>query len=404
MVVFPWILARRAGSVTAMRWGLVVAVLAILSGRAHAGSSVRCDDLSTTELSVDGLLDDWPKAALLKAGSFSDGQVELRCSWDGTAFAMSLDIRDDRVVRVRSGKAHEDHVTITISAGGKPIVIDAFPGNSMVKARITKPARVLAADSLQPKGFSLELRVPGKTIAGLSGSTPSLEVGIVFHDSDRATGGADREVTLPVTIELGDRKDLLDDFLRSVRLTRSDVRLDQLANLDPDRKGNERIVAGGTVIGVLTDQYAFVSLPVTRSEDVRKVELLPLGAGNQNIVSAVVRQSGNGGSRDLLMLWTVWSGQLQPLGQIEIRKVTGGNTLDAGYRIAKGRKSPELLVEPKPAVGWTAETWNEEPASDADAIVLPWDPIKGGVAYTLHGAELQRRDLPAVKKPRRSSR
>ncbi len=384
-----------------MRWSLVVAVLVVAAAPAHAGSSVRCDDLSTADLSVDGLLDDWPKAALLKAGSPSDGQVELRCSWDGTAFAMSLDIRDDRLVRVRSGKAHEDHVTITISAGGKPIVIDAFPGNSMAKARIVKPRRVVAADSLQPRGFSLELTVPGGTIAGLSGSTPSLEVGIVFHDSDQATGGDDTNVTLPLTIELGDRKDLLDDFLRSVRLKRSDVRLDQLANLDPDRKGNERIVAGGTVIGVLTDQYAFVSLPAATAADVRKVELLALGAGNQKIVSALVRQSGNGGSRDLLMLWTVWSGQLQPLGQIEIRKVMGTNILEAGYAIAKGKKGSELLVQPKPPIGWTADSWNEEPASDADPIVLPWDPVKGGVAYTLRGAELSRRDLPAPKKPRR---
>ncbi len=387
-----------------MRWSLVVAVLAVTAARAQAGTAIRCDDLSTADLSIDGLLDDWPKAALIKAGSPTDGQVELRCSWDGTAFALSLDIKDDRLIRVRRGKAHEDHVTITISAGGKPVVIDAFPGNSMAKARIVKPPRVVAADSLQPRGFSLEVRVPGGTIAGLSGSTPSLDVGIVFHDSDQATGGDDTDVAMPLTIELGDRKDLLEDFLRSVRLKRSDVKLDQLANLDPDRKGNERIVAGGTVIGVLTDQYAFVSLPAASAADVRKVELLPLGAGNQKVVSAVVRQSGNGGSRDLLMLWTVWSGQLQPLGQIEIRKVMGGNTLETGYTIGKGKKGPELRVAPKPAIGWTADTWNEEPASDADPILLPWDPTKGGIAYTLRGAELSRRDLPAPKKPRRGRR
>ena len=42
-----------------------------------------------------------------------------------------------------------------------------------------------------------------------------------------------------------------------------------------------------------------------------------------------MRQTGNGGSRDLLMLWTVWSGQLQPLGQIEVRKEQGPNVLEA---------------------------------------------------------------------------
>ena len=383
-----------------MRLTLIVAVLVVTVGRADAGSAIRCDDLSTTDLQIDGLLDDWPKAALMRVGSPSNGQVELRCSWDGTALAVSLDVRDDRLIRVRSGKAHEDHVSIRIAASGAAAVIDVFPGNAMAKARIVKPAKVAVADSLQPKGFSVELRVPAKALAGFSGSTPSLDLGIVFHDSDQATGGADTEVAIPLTVEIGDRKDLLDDFLRSVRLKRSDVKLDQLANLDPDRKGNERIVAGGTVIGILTDQFAFVSMPAATAADVKKVELLALGSAIK-VVSAVVRQSGNGGSRDVLMLWTVWSGQLTPLGQIEIRKQMGTNVLEASYSIVKGAKGPELRVEPKPAVGFTAETWNEEAASDADPIVVPWDPAKGGIAYTLRGAELARRDLPLPNKPRR---
>lgn len=381
----------------------VLVVLTIGGGPARAGT-VRCDDLSTADLSVDGMLDDWPRAALVKAGTPSDGQVELRCSWDGAAFALSLDIKDDRVIRVRAGKAHEDHVTITLGATGGSIkasalAIDVFPGNAMAKAKIVKPPKVAVADSLQPKGFSIELRVPASALPGFSASTPSLDLGVTFHDSDQATGGDDTDIALPLTVELGDRKDLLNDFLVTVRLTKKDVTLDRLANLDPDRRGTERIVAGGTVIGILTDQYAFVSLPAQTAADVKKVELLPLGT-NFFIVSAVVRQAGNGGSRDLLMLWTVWSGQLEPLGQIEIKKQIGTRTLESGYRIAKGKKGPELIVEPKPAVGFTADTWNEEPASDAEPIVLPWDTAKGGVAYYLRGKQLDHRDLPAPKKRR----
>ncbi len=378
----------------------VLAILTIGGGPARAGSSIRCDDLSTADLSVDGLLDDWPRATVTKAGTPSDGQVELRCSWDGTAFALALDVKDDRLIRVRTGKAHEDHVSISVGAtGGKPLAVDVFPGNAMAKVKIVKPPKVAVADSLQPKGFSVELKVPASALPGFSPSTPSLDLDVTFHDSDQATGGDDTDVSLPLTVELGDRKDLLNDFLLTVRLKKKDVTLDKLANLDPDRRGNERIVAGGTVIGILTDQYAYVALPAQTAADVKKVELLPLGNGFQ-IVSAVVRQAGNGGSRDLLMLWTVWSGQLEPLGQIEIKKQMGTNILESGYRIAKGKKSPELIVEPKPAVGFTAETWNEEPASDADAIVLPWDPAKGGVAYFLRGKQLDHRDLPAPKKKR----
>lgn len=379
----------------------MLAVVLAARGLASAGPvAVRCDDLATGELSVDGLFDDWTTPPRAHSGAAPDAAIELRCAWDGTALALALDLTDDRVVRVR-GKGHEDHVDIAVGAGGKPVVLSVYPGTAIAKPRITAPAGVAVADSLQPHGFSIEARIPAAAIAGLTDSTPSLDLAIVFHDADRATGGDDGEVALAATIELGDRKDLLDDFLRATRLRRADLKLDTLADLDPDRRGRERLVAGGTVIGVLTDRFAFVTLAVARPADVKRVELLALGPRGLQVISAVITQGGNGGTRDLLLLWTVWSGQLQPLAQIEVRKQLAGKLLEASWKIVKGRRGPELWVEPRPAIGWTAETWNEEPASDADPIVLPWDAARGGVAYTLTGAEVARRDLPPPRVPPR---
>jgi hypothetical protein len=376
-------------------------MLALLGSAASATAdpSIRCDNLSTDDLSVDGLLDDWQGKPLTRVGN-AEPAIELRCSWDGKALALALDIKDQRIVRVRSGAAHEDKVDIKIAAGGKPTVASVKPGNPIAKAVIAKPARVAVADSLQPKGFSIEARFPAGTLAGLSAATPSLALSIVFHDSDAATGGADFDMTLAATIELGDRKDLLDDFLRTVKLRRSDVKLDTLAELDPDRAGKERVVAGGTVIGVLTDKFAYVALPAAKPADVLKVELLPVGNRGQSIVSALVKQSGNGGSRELLMLWTMSRGSLEPLASIEVKKELAGSVLEASYKVAKGKKGPELWVEPKPAIGFTEQTWNEEPAQDVDSIVLPWDAKKGGIAYSIEGkpVAITRRDLPKPKK------
>ena len=385
-----------------------IALVAVLTahGLASAGPPrVRCDDLSTAELAIDGMVDDWPTKVLARAGAgrdaAPDAAIDLRCAWDGGALALALDVKDDRVVRLAkpSARAHEDHIEITVAAGGRPVTIAVYPGNAVAKPRITAPPGVAVADSLQPHGFSVEARVPAAAIAGLSDATPVLELLAVFHDADRATGGDDAEVELAAAIELGDRKDLLDDFLRATRLKKSDLRIDVLADLDPDRKGKERLVAGGAVIGVLTDRFAFVTLPVKRPADIKHIDLVPLGPHGLDVISAVVTQGGNGGSRDLLLLWTVWSGQLQPLAQIEVRKQLAGNLLEAGWRIVKGRRGPELWVEPRPPIGWTAETWNEVPADDADPIVLPWDPMRGGVAYRLTGAELARRDLPPPRAP-----
>jgi hypothetical protein len=221
---------------------------------------------------------------------------------------------------------------------------------------------------------------------------------IVFHDADQATGGADHDVSIDTTIELAERKELLDDFLATVRLSRADLKLDLLAELDPDHPGKERLVAGGTVIGVLADQFGYVSLPAASPADVQEIKLLPLGPRGSQVISAIVRQSGNGGSRQLLLLWTVWSGRLEPLAQIEVRKEAAGNVLASEWKIVKGKRGPELWVTPKPAIGWTEQTWNEQPASDADPIALPWDAKSGGTAYWLTGKELAHRELPVTKK------
>jgi len=380
---------------------MILAAIGLTAGSARGGP-VRCDDQSNAELSVDGLLDDWKSNQVLaRIGAPADGAIALKCAWDGTSLGLALDLADDRVVRVSGGKGHEDRVDISLAvAGGKPIAIVVYPGNAIAKEKILAPPRTLVADSLQPNGFSIEAKIPAARVPGFSPSTPAFELRITFHDVDQATGGDDTDLVLATTIELGDRKDLLDDFLREVRLKRGDVKLDTMAELDPDRKGKERLVAGGTVIGVLTDQFAYVTLPVPKPSDVREVKLIPLGPRGLQIVEAIVRQTGNGGSRDLLMLWTVWSGQLQPLAQIEVRKEQGANVLESQWKIGKGKKGPELVVTPKPAIGWTAETWNEEAASDADPILGPWDTVKGGTGYTLRGHELERRDVPAPKKRR----
>lgn len=369
-------------------------------GSRAQGSDNQCDTLPVGDIEVDGLVDDWAAARVVtRTGVAPDGSIEMRCAWDGQAFAFLFDIKDDRVIRVKSGT--EDRVTLTLAAEGKPVTITVLPGNAIAKAKITKPANVEVADSLQPKGFSVEIVIPASSIAGFSAATPGLSLVASFADSDAATGGDTTSLEIKQPIELADRKDLLDDFLSTVRLKRTDIKLDTLVELDPDRKGKERLVAGGTVIGVLTDQFAYVTLPAQSAADISKLELLPLGPKGQQVVSAVVRQSGNGGSRDLLMLWTVWSGQLQPLVNIEIRKELGGNLLESTYALVtpKGpKKVPELVVEPKPAVGFTAETFNEVPAGDADSIVLPWDATKAGIAYSLKGVEIERRHLPVPKK------
>lgn len=353
-----------------MRW----LFLLLIAGRA-AASPLHCEDLETGDLAIDGVLDEWPKVTPIHVGA-SGGNFKLRCAWDGKALAVAIDVEDDRVVRVARG--HEDHVDIAVRAGGKPTAITVWPGNAMAKSRRVVPAHVEAADSSQPKGFSVEARIPVKAIAGFSSSTGAIELAVTFHDSDAAAGGSDAEIPFAGTIELSN---LLEDFLKTTRLARKDLVLDTMVDIDPDRRGKERLVAGGSVIGVLTDQFGYVNV----AGDVKQVSTIALG--NRNVVAAIVEQKGGGGTRQILMLWAVWSGQLAPLAQIEVGKEQGKNKLACDWKVV----GKELVVAPKPAVGWTKDTWNEEPAGDADPILVPWEKKK--VAYKLTGNELSKREL-----------
>ena len=83
------------------------------------GSGNRCDMLPTGDLSIDGMLDDWKdKHLLARAGSPADGAMDVRCVWDGKAIAFAIDVKDDRLIRVKGGQ--EDHVTLALAAGGRP--------------------------------------------------------------------------------------------------------------------------------------------------------------------------------------------------------------------------------------------------------------------------------------------
>src|SRR5580704_15372441 len=104
-----------------MRWGLIV----LLSATTASASPLtfKCDDAATADFTIDGLLDDWHSQVLAR-----NSNIAFRCAWDGTTLAMALDITDDRVVRVHGGKGHEDHVDISLRAGGAPMKATIYPG------------------------------------------------------------------------------------------------------------------------------------------------------------------------------------------------------------------------------------------------------------------------------------
>jgi len=395
-----------------MRLALAPAALLLAQAGTAAADRMTCPLAEAGTIDVDGMLDDWQGAPRRAGGPDPDASFDLRCQYDGQRLQLSIDVRDDRLVRNAQARgkleAGEDRLEITLSAGGAPLTVTLFPGYLKAPPRrrlgaAALPRWLAVEDTLQKKGWSAELDLPLARVAGWTPATPSLAAHVVYHDSDAfAAGGAESTVEAIVDLDLGDKKDLLRSFLAATRVARKDVVVDVQADVDPTRPGPERVVAGGGFIGVLAEQFGYVQLQA-RPADVGKIEVADLRGDGSRVILAQIRQRGSGGSRDLLLGFTAHGGQLAPLFTIEIGKEQDGHRLASRWVLqprGKGRKRPELVVESQPAVGWDEDSYAEAPAPDAEPIHLPWDEDRWGGVYWLEGDAVRSRPLSGKRKGR----
>ncbi len=373
---------------------------------------MKCDAKAAETVNIDGIVDisdEWSPGTSGSTGS-KDADYAIRCAWDGKRIVIAVVVTDDRLVRLPKPGGNEDRLVISIAAGGAPVVVNVWPGNAIAKRRVVvtpkAPKKMELADSLTASGFSMEVALPASSVPGLSAATAELQLNVTYEDADAATGPKpDIGFNIARTIELADRSQLFADFLSTVRLRKADIVFDKRANFDVDLRGQERVVMGGTIIGVLTSQFAYVQLPAAKPQDIIARGVLPFGptttaSGGRSIVYAVVRQKFDTGSRDLLMLFTVWSGQLQPLGSFEIRKQIGPMVFETTFQStkAKGGKAMEITLTPKPAVGFTVDNYQPSTEPDADSILLPWDSDRASVVLSLSGMDIVRRDIATKTK------
>ena len=367
---------------------------------------MKCDAKAADVVTIDGIVDtsdEWSPGTTGSTQS-KDADYAIRCAWDGKRIVIAVVVTDDRLVRLPTPGGNEDKLVVSIAAGGAPVVVNVWPGNAIAKRRqaVTPkaPKQMELADSLTSSGFSVELALPASAVPGLSAATAELQLNVMYEDADVATGPKpDIGFNITRTIELADRSQLFADFLSTVRLRKAEIVFDKRANFDVDLRGEERVVMGGTIVGVLTSQFAFVQLPAAKPQDILARGMLPFGpvATGRSIIYAVVRQKFDTGSRDLLMLFTVWSGQLQPLGSFEIRKQIGTMIFETTFQSSKAKngKAMEMTLTPKPAVGFTVDNYQPSTEPDVDSILLPWDTERASVVLRLSGMDIVRRDVAA---------
>ncbi|HUH04347.1 MAG TPA: hypothetical protein VML75_20260 [Kofleriaceae bacterium] len=379
-----------------------LALIATMSGSAAAqakATTQTCRQVAPEFFEIDGMLDDWKGLPLRVAGGGkADASFALRCAFDKTMLFLSIDVRDDSVLRTKKARLdHDDSLLLQLSVGrgGATEVIRLFPGvDDVAPKRVWnngKPPRgVVIEDTRQQHGWSVELAIPFARIRGFGKSTPALAVRITYSDGDKYGEKIQETVGHHGTLELSSGTALLASFLGATKLRKEDLRLDVLVNVDDD-PGAERVVAGGAVVGVLGDSFHFFELPVASPADVVRVKVVDLEGKGRAYLVAEYRQRGNGGSRDVVGIWRFGGAHFDRIFAFEARKQLGPNTLSATWSFTppgkhrklkkKQKRGFDLVIEAGKAVGWDEDSYPEQPADDVKAILLPWEDQTSAVYW-----------------------
>ncbi len=375
-----------------------------IAGVAHA-KGVVCEHVQDDMFSVDGMSDDWESFAPTSFGRGSDASVQMRCGYDAKKLYVALTVKDDRIVRSKKARANsEDRVMVSLSSGtGKPLRFGVLPGAERIPRKALRvPSFVELEDSRQPSGFFVEFAIPMGKIAGWSPSLPYLAGALQFHDVDTSSGKAQSVVGMKGKLHFSEAAETYKSFMRATGLKNRDVRLDKLVDIDPG-EGAERVIVGGKVMGVLGTSFSYMGLPISNASDLLSAKVVDFDGAGRSAVVTELRQHGNGGSRDVVVVWFAdGNGSFQPSITIETRKQRGDAFIQNTWalvprglhrgaegngkkrrkrRPAKSVRGFDLLMQVGEVSGFTKQTFREAPAPDAKGILLPWNEQQSAVYY-----------------------
>lgn len=384
------------------------------AGPADSGAPV-CELVESGFVEIDGMLEEWRGIAVQRVpGAGKNASFSLRCAYDNEQLFVALDVRDQELVRLAKG-GKEDLLVLEFSAaGGAVATLEVFPGVDGIDPRrrwkgkvLREEGAVLVEDTRQEAGWSMEASVPLKQIAGLGVGAPGVSARVAYRDTDRSGPGG--QASFEGTLVFRASAEAFRGFLAAAKLKAGDIKVDVIGDFD-SAPGVERMVAGGAAMGIITDQYSFMTLPVTSPADVRRIEVVDLrGDGTKSVVTEI-RQHGNGGNRDLVIVWGLAAqDRFERILAVEVRKELGARKLRNRWSLVPraGGRGQDLLVEvgAEDVQGWTSNNYLESPAEDVRPILKPWDEqttvrfaFEGNVAVEVESA------APARKPGKRRAR
>ncbi|MCA9670639.1 MAG: hypothetical protein KC503_33815 [Myxococcales bacterium] len=385
---------------------LVTAVIVLAVSQAHAGE-LPCTPVKKGVIQLDGLLGEWHGVTPARAsgsamvvsgrgGWNGDGDLSftVRCNLTRDTMYIAINVKDDYFVRANKLSA-SDHARLHF--GGRTLYV--YPGDlrrsrAVVSwnARGKRRARgVKIAESMQKRGWSVEIALPLRKLPGFRAGSPSMRASVSVADTDHPSAKKPQHVMrAPFSrISFAQQRANLLAFLKDKGFRASQIRFKRNANVVGDRR-LEQVLLVGRTIGIVGDGlpgggYFYLNLPVSSGRDVRWIKLVDLnGDGLQEILVQLVERASNG-RRELVAIYRYNdSNQFVRPMQVEVLKAQGSRYIKNRFRMLRRRKRKrgqkrrgyDLWFDKPKAGGFDQSSYREAPASDAFPILLPWGETK----------------------------
>jgi hypothetical protein len=150
------------------------------------------------------------------------------------------------------------------------------------------------------------------------------------------------------------------------------------------------VLAGKYLATIANDGFGYVELPAADGKDVQKPQLVDLAGDGRSAVLVRYTERGEGGAREVLAAFRATPSGLSRFFAVELGKQVGNGRLATKLTLKPRGKATDVIVDVQPATDMTAERYQEAPASDMEAILLPWSGPKR-VTYTFGGDGYQKR-------------
>jgi hypothetical protein len=379
--------------------------LVLLAPEALA-NEIPCSPVEAGTIQLDGLLNDWQGAegvGIDKEEQILTGKKEwsgpddlsfdVYCNYDETYLYLAVDIKDEYFIRSRKAKG-DDHLMVLF--GSKKLVV--YPGDLRgIPGRVTwgthgRAKDIKMAEAMQPKGYSVELRFPLKSVPGYKAGVAALPGAVWVADSDSKAQGKVQTVmgTAPSgskgSLTFAQAKADLSGFLKDRGYSTSDIRMKASADVVGDSRPEQVLLVGRT-IGIIGEglpggSYFFLDL-AKKAKDIFWLKIVDLNGDKKMEILARYAERGGNGRRELVAVFRFdASNKFVRSFAHEILKGQGSSVVTNRFSLkprkgrGKKRGGVDLIFDMPKAQGFTEASYREIPAQDCFPILLPWDSTK----------------------------